>query len=137
MPQDLRPAYTVLDVETLVSEGRIIIPADIDPTNTYIKVGVWMPNNRKAGGDGSAYSGFVIPLSAILSGGGGGSDKNYVYTQGAPSTTWVVNHNLGKRVAVNVTNLSGVEIGGEVIWNSDNQVTINFNQPVAGFVYCN
>ena len=31
-----------------------------------------------------------------------GVDKNYVHEQSSPSTTWTVDHNLNKRVAISV-----------------------------------
>lgn len=125
-------------VDSLIAQGQIVKLADLtDQANDFVIVGVYQNNRNKYKGAGTSYKNYVISIAELTSGGGGGGDKNFVYTQVAPSTTWVVNHNLGKRVAVNTANLSGQEIIGEVVWNSDNQVTILFSIPVAGFVYCN
>lgn len=64
-------------------------------------------------------------------------DKNFVYEQTVPSHTWSVVHNLNKRCAVQITDNNEVEIIGDIKWNNDNQVTITFNTPKTGFVYCN
>ena len=126
-------------VESLIAQGQIVKLADLtDQANDFVIVGVYQNNLNKRKGAGTSYKNYVISIAELTAGGGGGGgDKNFVYTQVAPSTTWVVNHNLAKRVAVNVVDAAGIAIIGEVRWNSDNQVTVLFNQPVTGAVYCN
>lgn len=70
-------------------------------------------------------------------GSGGSSDKNYVYTQVVPATTWTVNHNLNKRCAVQVIDNTFNEVEAQILWNDNNTVTITTNSPATGFVYCN
>ena len=65
------------------------------------------------------------------------SDKNFVFQQLVPSDTWIVPHNLGKKVAVDVTNNSNIGMGCVIEWNNDNEVTIYFSNPQVGWVYCN
>jgi hypothetical protein len=65
------------------------------------------------------------------------NDKNFVFNQTTPSDIWIVPHGLGKRVSVEVTNDLSIGIGCVIEWNSDNEVTIYFNQPRTGWVYCN
>lgn len=67
----------------------------------------------------------------------GNSDKTFIYTQAIASTSWEVHHNLQKRAAVQVVNNAKEEIGAKVTWNSDNVVTVEFNTPQTGYVYCN
>lgn len=62
---------------------------------------------------------------------------SYVHTQLVPATTWIVNHNLGKKVSAQVVNSSGVNITTEITWNTDNQITVTTNQAITGYVYCN
>lgn len=69
--------------------------------------------------------------------GGGVSDKNFVYTQGVASASWTVNHNLGKRCAVQVLDNAFNEVEAEIIWVDDDTVTVTFNNPQTGYVYCN
>lgn len=70
-------------------------------------------------------------------GGGGGSGANFVFVQNVPATTWTVVHNLNKRCAVQVVDIFFHEIEADILWDSDNQVTITLNNPEAGYVYCN
>lgn len=65
------------------------------------------------------------------------NDKNFVMQQVAPVVSWSVPHNLDKKCAVQVTDNANKEIECEVIWNNLNQVTLNFNKPTSGWVYCN
>ncbi len=64
------------------------------------------------------------------------NDKNLVvpFTN---KTGIQVNHNFGKYPSVTVTDASGEEITGEVIHNTLNQCTINFNTVVSGTIILN
>lgn len=71
------------------------------------------------------------------SGGGGGGNLNYVHTQDIPSDTWVVNHNLNAKCAVQVVDISNNLIFANINWVDDNNVEIYFNSDEIGYVYCN
>jgi hypothetical protein len=47
---------------------------------------------------------------------------------------WIVNHNLGRAVGVDVLNAGGAKIGAEVLQTSGNQVRVYFAVPIAGRV---
>jgi hypothetical protein len=64
-------------------------------------------------------------------------DSNYVHTQTIPSTIWNVTHNLGKRCAVQIVDVGGNEIVGNITWVNDNVVDVTFSTPLIGYVYCN
>ena len=66
-----------------------------------------------------------------------GVDKNYVHEQSSPSTTWTVNHNLNKRVAVSVVDSAGTLIICDVRYVSDNQVVLTFDAATSGNAYAN
>ena len=66
-----------------------------------------------------------------------GGDKNYVHEQSSPSTTWTVNHNLNKRVAVSVVDSAGTVIICDVRYVSDNQVVLTFDAATSGNAYAN
>ena len=68
-------------------------------------------------------------LIVINSGGGGG----HVHHQSSPSTTWTVNHNLGRRVGVEITTLGGVAVSAAVQQTSLNQVVVQFTAATAGY----
>lgn len=64
-------------------------------------------------------------------------DKAYVYTQSTPSSSWVVTHNLSKFASVTIVDTSNNVVDAEVVYDSNNQVTINFAVPFAGKAYIN
>lgn len=76
-------------------------------------------------------------IDNLPTGGGTGGDKNFVFTQSTVSSVWTVDHNLGKLVAVTVTDGAGTTIFGTVKHISINQVTVTFAVGVTGKVYCN
>jgi hypothetical protein len=65
------------------------------------------------------------------------ADANKVHTEPVPVTTWSFSHNLAKRCAITTVNLSGRVIEGDVVYGSDDLVTITFNPPAAGYAYAN
>lgn len=65
------------------------------------------------------------------------SDKHYTHTQSSPATAWLVNHNMGKRPAVVITDLSGVQREGSITYLGDSSLIINFSVPVSGLAICN
>lgn len=68
---------------------------------------------------------------------GVGADKHYVHTQGAPTTTWTVTHNLNKYPTVSVTDGSRNVVMANVLHNSVTQCTISVEQAASGYVFCN
>lgn len=56
-------------IQPLITEGKVVTLADIDPTTTYAQIGVWQDNQRQAGSSGNAYPSYVIPLSELTGGG--------------------------------------------------------------------
>jgi len=78
------------------------------------------------------YNSIVNPKEII-----GNKDNNFVFTQKNPLSSWIVIHGLGRRCSIQVITNTFKEIEAEIIWNSNNQVTINFNKARTGFVYCN
>lgn len=64
-------------------------------------------------------------------------DKNFVFTQAAAKSLWIVNHNLNKYCSVSVVDTAGTTIYGGIEYNSLNQVTITFSAPFSGQAFCN
>ena len=54
-------------LQTLITQGRIVTSAEIDPDNSYLQVGVYQKGNRKSKAANDAYPAFAIPLSQIAS----------------------------------------------------------------------
>ncbi len=57
----------------------------------------------------------------------------YTHTQASASATWTINHNLGFRPEVAVTDAGGNERCGSVSHTSNNQTVIRFATALAGF----
>jgi len=65
------------------------------------------------------------------------SGSTYTHSQASPSSTWTINHNLGRRPSVTVVDSSGNVQIGEVLYNSDNQITVSFAAAFGGYAYLN
>ena len=68
---------------------------------------------------------------------GSGGDKNFVFTQATPSSTWTVTHNLGKFPSVSVVNSSKAIVYGNVNYINTNELTITFSAPFSGQAFLN
>lgn len=57
----------ILNIQALIKEGKIVSLADIDPTKTYIQIGVFQSGNRLNGaGNANTFAPFAIPLDALV-----------------------------------------------------------------------
>ena len=63
--------------------------------------------------------------------------KTFVHEQGVASAVWTVQHNLNKRPSVNVVDSAGNEIVAEVIYDTNNSLTIRMKGASKGFAYLN
>ena len=61
----------------------------------------------------------------------------YEFTQGTPSDTWTITHNLNKRPSITILTSAGDEVEGAVTVNSLNQITITFCAPFSGSAILN
>ena len=57
---------------------------------------------------------------------------SYIHQQATPSSSWVINHNLGYRPAVELLDAGSQEIDGEVAHPSVNQTVVTLNPATAG-----
>jgi len=64
-------------------------------------------------------------------------DKNFVFEQGVPSSTWTIQHNLNKFPSVTSVNNNKVQMYGEVTYIDENNLTINFSAGFSGKAYIN
>lgn len=68
-------------------------------------------------------------------GGVGSGDKTFYFVQAVPSTTWTIEHNLGKRPSVTVVDSAGTAVVGQVTYDTDdplNKVTVTFSAEFSG-----
>lgn len=64
-------------------------------------------------------------------------DANFVFTQGTPSATWNITHNLGKFCSVTVVDTSKQIVVGDITYVNDNSLTITFSAPFSGEAFLN
>ena len=64
-------------------------------------------------------------------------DKNFVFTQGTPSATWTITHNLGKFPSVSVVDSANTQVYGNVDYINDNSLTLTFTSAFSGKAYLN
>ena len=108
---------------TILDEG-VILPAQ--PQLDFVGAGVTATDNAA-----SSKTTVTIP------GGGAGADANYVHTQGSPSATWVVTHNLNKYVAVDVVDSGSSVVLPDIHYDSLNGITLTFGSPTSGRAFVN
>ena len=64
-------------------------------------------------------------------------DANFVFTQGIPSATWNITHNLGKFPSVSVVDTADQLMYGDTEYFNENSLTITFSAPFSGKAYLN
>jgi hypothetical protein len=74
----------------------------------------------------------VSTTTTIISG-----SATYVHTQASASSSWVITHSLGRRPSVTIVDSGGNLQIGDVLYNSDNQITVNFSAAFGGYAYLN
>ena len=61
----------------------------------------------------------------------------FVFTQGSPTATWNIQHNLGKFPSVSVVNNNNIIMYGNTTYTDNNNLTINFSAGFSGKAYLN
>jgi hypothetical protein len=57
----------IFNIQALIKEGRLITANDVDPTESYLQVGVFQKGNRASGASNAdAYPSYALPLSELL-----------------------------------------------------------------------
>lgn len=56
----------------------------------------------------------------------------FEHTQAAPASTWIIDHNLGRKVHVSIFSATQELVYADVIHGSINQTTITFATPTSG-----
>lgn len=73
-------------------------------------------------------NGSVIPIEFA---------QSFRHIQSVNSDTWVVIHNLGFRPSVTIIDLDGDVVNGDITYDTNNQLTLTFAQPIKGEAYLN
>ena len=94
------------------------------PENTPIEASFEVPENN------TLEANLIVDVVA--------ADKHYTHEQGIANDTWVIEHNLGKTPAIEVTDSANTIITGfKAQYNDLNTVTIYFNGAFTGYAYLN
>lgn len=70
-----------------------------------------------------------------FSGAGSSNTRRHIHTQGAASATWVITHALGGKPSVTIVDSADTVVFGEVSYNSNSVVEVNFTSAFSGFAY--
>jgi hypothetical protein len=54
------------DIQSLISQGKLVSISDVDMQRSYIQLSVYQPNSREKGSGNNAYIPYAIPLSEIF-----------------------------------------------------------------------
>jgi hypothetical protein len=73
----------------------------------------------------------------VTAGGGGDADKTYVHVQSAPSSVWVMTHNLVKYPAIDVVDSGDSVVIPSVHYDGLNVATLTFGSPTSGKAFAN
>ena len=65
------------------------------------------------------------------------TDGSHIHQQPTASSTWIINHNLGFRPAVEVYNTGSQEIEADIVHTSVNQTVVSFTTAIAGYARLN
>lgn len=113
--------------------NNITLIGNINATNARITGAIYDSNNSP-GTAGQILSSKVAETEWIDI---PSSDKTYIYVQATPSTTWNINHNLGKFPSVSVVNINNVLLYGQVTYIDADNITIEFSAGFSGKAYMN
>jgi hypothetical protein len=61
--------------------------------------------------------------------------SKYVHTQASPSDSWVITHNLKFFPNVSIVDSANTHVIGEVVYSTQNSLTVGFTSPFSGKAY--
>lgn len=70
-----------------------------------------------------------------FAGAGSSNTRRHIHTQGTASTTWTITHTLGGKPSVTIVDSADTVVVGEVTYNSNSEVVVNFTTAFSGFAY--
>ena len=66
-----------------------------------------------------------------------GFDSHFEFTQGVPSATWDITHNLSKFPSITVVDTANTTVVGSYEYITKDRVILSFSSPFAGKAYLN
>lgn len=70
-----------------------------------------------------------------FAGAGSSNTRRHIHTQAVASTTWTITHTLGGKPSVTIVDSADTVVVGEVTYNSNSEVVVNFTSAFSGFAY--
>ena len=61
--------------------------------------------------------------------------RRHIHSQGIASTSWTITHTLGGKPSVTIVDSADTVVVGEVTYNSNSEVEVNFTSAFSGFAY--
>jgi len=61
--------------------------------------------------------------------------RRHVHNQPAVSSQWTINHSLGGYPSVTVVDTAKTVVVGDITYNSESQIVVNFSVAFAGYAY--
>ena len=142
---------TTNSIESALSllNGRDVLITQVDNHNNYgiyssgtvTQIGddsnIYDLTLTKKSSNGSLVNGNIYAICIYAS-----PDVNYIHTQSSASTTWTINHNLGKFPSVSIKFSTGADFNntgalGGVTYTNENTLTINLAAAESGVAYLN
>ena len=65
------------------------------------------------------------------------ANNTFTYPQPGPSSSWTIQHNLGKFPSVTTVNSNDIEVKGEIEYIDENNLTVTFSAGFSGKAYLN
>lgn len=117
---------TAIDVSTLLVDPTTLDPIPNDPSVYLPRAELGQPNGvATLGADGK------LTFAQRPPGSGGGGDS-FEYTQASPAASWIIDHNLSRKVHVTVFDVLANVVYADVEHGTPNQATVTFADPFAG-----
>lgn len=102
----------------ILSEGELGFETDTGRFKIGNGIDDWMSLN---------YASVLPSETATLS--------SYIHIQSVPASTWNVNHNLGVRANITVVDSSENQVEGDITYQDDNTIIIEFSGSFSGKAY--
>ncbi len=135
--EDITPMIPVL-VNTIIKITDI-------GTSASLGYGLYRVTSSTSLSNGAAYLLTLVPQGAVSTVGNnvislapfGSGSFEYVEDFSLATTTWVINHNLGKYPSVSTVDSAGSIINGAITYNNENKITVVFTSATSGKAYLN
>ena len=120
---ELKVELTSPVIETEIHENATIVAQMTTGGRGKSAYEVWLSD-----GHAGSVSDFLAWLRAT---------NYYIHEQGFSSTTWNINHGLGKYPSVTVVDSGGNWMIGEVYYKNENEIILRFTYEFSGKAYLN